>query len=274
MTVETKLVRYADDSRLQIYKYYEIKNNTGSESQGPKVINVVFIHGGAWRDPNNTCEDFDKIVEYWDGFNETQKSIKVYSIDYRLSQENGGPFPGSLHDVLKALNEIKKTFGTNNDDIIMIGHSVGCTFMTQILEYKDILKKLGQEKEASSYDIPTIRKVVFMDGIYNIKEMLNEYPAYDFFVKEEFETVENGIKFCNSVGTSSFPERYNDIEQIIILHSNQDELLSLKQPKKFIEWLENNNINVDKVIYGDFGEHNNVYQCEKVASLVYTNVLT
>lgn len=257
MVVEVSYIKYGNESVRQVIKRSNI-DNVNSSGNVPKVI--ILIHGGAWRDVNNTCNDFDKFVEKWD--NDGQ-NLLVYSIDYKVSSEQGGKFPQVVIEVLKALEIINNdiinnlNIGKNNYNVTLVGHSVGCTFITQIMEYENFysLNKLSI--------IEHINSLVFLEGIYDMKLLHEEYPDYDFFVIEEFENVESAIKECNNIGIDEKVIRYTTMDSIIIVHSHNDELLSLKQPQRMVEWLKNKcNVTNDKlnVHYGDFGLHNEVYE--------------
>lgn len=285
MVIQTEFLKYGNGLSRQIIKKYSISPTDNIGHSYLEKKRFILIHGGAWRDPNNTCADFDKFVEYWnqlvddDADRGNKHDIIIYSIDYQLSSDI--QFPVILIEVLKALEVINLDSFDNEDDceniqFCIVGHSVGSTFITQIFEYEKILNKSTGTMGSYKYKLPIINKAIFMDGIYNIQLMLEEYPQYDFFVNEEFGSVDNGIQLCNSVGKNDnmFPKAYKELKNIIILHSLNDELLSLKQPDNFKNWLEFNGVKkngkeIIDVIYDDFGEHNEVYQNENVAKILF-----
>lgn len=281
MPIHSTILKYATDSPRQVVKRYEItKPHLSVEGKNLPTHNFIMIHGGAWRDDNNTCADYDQFVEYFQKF--TQKDAKVgnilvYSIDYELSNKKLGRFPDVLIDVLKALDTIYKDaqgVATSECSFTIVGHSVGSTFITQILEFKNIFKSINLEQP--HFQLPNITKAVFLDGIFNIKLLLDEYPSYEFFVVDEFGTRENAIKNCNSVGVDNVRdtdviENYQKLDKILIVHSSKDELLSFKQPDDFIDWLDAIEVEKGKIerVYSDFGVHNDVYINEDVAKLIF-----
>lgn len=238
---------------------------------------LILIHGGAWRDPNNTCDDFDDFVSEWRKYSAIS-NFRVYSIDYKLSSEKNAQFPDLVLDILKAVNTIKVDFEEDSDEdsfeYILCGHSVGSTIITQILEFKDILKNDGLNFEI---EIPFFSKVILLDGIYNITLLLEEYPDYEFFITEHFGNSEKGKQSCNSISSGKKLSEeslggWYFLQKIIIVQSTKDELLSTKQSKNMEQWLRNYECNVDS-IYEDFGAHNNVYRNPKVAKLIYNYIV-
>lgn len=260
MTLTTALLAYGAASERQIIKKY----SRGNENQGhdkptlvhtPRKVGIIAIHGGAWRDPNNTCNDFDKFAEIWLGKNNGDV-VCVYSLDYKLSSEEGGMFPYIMDDIFKSMKIIKDDSAGDVDEFIICGHSVGCTFITQLLESNG-----GDDSKLN------ITKAVFLDGIYDIKNMLEEYPSYEFFVVEEFGDVSKAVKECNAITRGDgVPDVYKELREITVVHSLEDELLSVQQPTAFVEWLRHSGVCVETQ-YGHYGLHNDVYVNPAVAKL-------
>lgn len=200
---------------------------------------LVFIHGGAWRAVDNTMDDFDKWGEHLQDYD-------VFSLDYRLTPEF--QHPCQLEDVSNALKSLIKTV---DGPVTLCGHSVGATLICQMIE-------LGKFKQS-------IDSVILMDGIFSMKDLLNQYPEYEGFVLEEFGDLENTYKSMG-IDMNNGVEMYQNLE-IKIVHSNQDELLNWETSQHFIDWLGEGNIKV-KIIRGDFGLHNDVYQSMEVVDLI------
>lgn len=285
MTILTSIIKFGESElSRQIIKKYVI---TSSGQLNSNVINnryYILIHGGAWRDPNNTCSDFDRFATFFnDDFIKENEQIIFYSIDYELSNNKYGKFPRVLEGCLKCLNVIyedsKMYNKIDNKDVefCIVGHSVGSTLITQIIEHKNIFNLMNIRID--NLNLPIINKVIFLDGIYNINLLLEEYPDYEFFVVDEFGSKDIAIKYCNCISNNdndnircdNIIQLYDKLDKISIVHSLNDELLSLKQPNDFLNWLITNGVNKDKIekIYKNFGEHNNVYISKEVAKIVY-----
>lgn len=285
MTISTSILRYGNkDLSRQIIKKHVITSSGQLTSHINKERYYILIHGGAWRDPNNTCSDFDQFATLFNNaFIKENERIIFYSIDYELSNNKYGKFPEVLEECLKCLNVIHEDSKMNNQvetkdiEFCIVGHSVGSTLITQIIEYENIFNLMNIEID--NIILPKINKAIFLDGIYNIGLLLNEYPDYEFFVVDEFGSRDNAIKYCNCISNGNnhniryddIIQQYNKLDKILVVHSLTDELLSLKQPENFLNWLVKNGINRNKVenIYKNFGKHNNVYISEEVAKIIY-----
>lgn len=253
-----------------------IRKNSARNTENDKYNNkcLILIHGGAWRDINNTSDDFNDFVKYWREYSTIDNFI-VYSLDYKLSCEEGGHFPNLVLEILQAIHTVKKD--CEKDCVVyeytLCGHSVGSTIITQVLEYNDILDSEGIKFETT---LPAVNNVILLDGIYNIPLLVEEYPDYGGFVAEHFGSVDKAKLSCNSLssGRSLSKEsldRWNSVQQVVVIQSTKDELLSEKQSKDMEQWLYSIGCSVDSV-YDDFGMHNEVYRNSVVAKLVYNYI--
>ncbi|ANZ74311.1 BA75_01464T0 [Komagataella pastoris] len=196
----------------------------------------IFIHGGAWRDPSNTAADFDVFG------NELSKGgIICYSVDYRLSPEI--QHPEHLNDVLKALEFIHSEI--KDLPCCLSGHSVGATLVLQSLQHSLPLN---------------IKSVVLLDGIYDLPELLLEYPDYVSFITEAHKDRDwEAVTF----EAEELPQT-----NFFLVHSTADELLSPRQTELLVKKLKRKfHFSVSSVI-ADFGSHNSVYQDPEVRSLL------
>ncbi|KAI0977316.1 alpha/beta-hydrolase [Xylaria arbuscula] len=110
---------------------------------------VVYIHGGAWRDPRVTHEDFAPSID-WILKTAADDGIAIAgfaSIDYRLSphpefpqdpattpaaQFRGAQHPDHIDDVRAALVFLQQTYGFGAD-YLLLGHSAGGALAFQLL---------------------------------------------------------------------------------------------------------------------------------------------
>lgn len=87
-----------------------------------------------------------------------------------------------------------------------------------------------------------MKGLVCTDGIYDLVDMLEEYPSYDYFVKEAFGEEREVWRRESPAGWGLYSSSSGELEReralrFLILHSKQDELLSLRQSKLFVEHL-------------------------------------
>ncbi|SCV01090.1 LAME_0G13982g1_1 [Lachancea meyersii CBS 8951] len=224
-----------------------------SQDSGPHRA-IVFLHGGAWIDATNTPHDFDKLAEHLVRLNQSEPEFSLYAVEYRLSPEV--KHPAHLLDVIDNLAQLIRK--EQVDELNLFGHSVGATLVWQLLTCSPAL----------SSDLETIRSKVnrcyLADGIFSLVDMLKEYPTYDYFVSQAFTKVKD----------------YDDPEDLTlqissniklhILHSYEDELLSLRQSNYLCKVLQAHQ-QPYQTYYDVLGKHNDVYESLKVAEyIMYT----
>lgn len=252
--IETgSIINYGDHALQQIKFFRYLPENSRA---------IVLLHGGAWRDPNNTYDDFQELNQH---FNQhSVNDVNIIGINYRLSPEF--THPTHLYDVFLALQFIDKTVSPTS--ILMVGHSVGATLMLQLLNYVRIMK-LGGKNVAADFSgvLNKIDTMYFVDGIYDIPALIKEYgEGYKEFVTMAFgegHTLEGATQMglADFEGFAHFPKKF------VVVHSQQDELLSMQQPDIFVEFLQQNGVQAT-VVKGAWGKHEEVYRRVELAQLI------
>lgn len=211
---------------------------------------LVFIHGGAWIDVNNTPRDFESLCQ---DIIKLNCHCGLYGIEYRLSP--AVKHPTHLNDVFENLYRL--IIDKDLDQLQLIGHSVGATLAWQVATctLDDDKIKLVKFK---------LNAIWLVDGIYSIRELLKEYPSYDYFVQKAFADVPFEEPDQSII---RLPQKID----IRIVHSYGDELLSPRQSHHLIQILENNSksfhFHMDSL-----GSHNQVYSNAKLAQYIVNNV--
>lgn len=265
-----KIVFYGKEQlqRIRIFNYSESNDKT-----------LIVLHGGGWRDPRNSYNDFEDMANY---ILEEKKAtnINIIGIDYRLS-----PFikhPVHLIDVLTAFRYILENYKTGQ--LLIVGHSVGATLLLEILNYVEIIQTGLEQLETSEPLIEelqtlfdfilknlTFKTMYFLDGIYDVRALLEEYPSYDFFVKSAFVSTV-AIEEASQLSWKQHNEAFKiAVDKYEILHSLEDELLSLNQPKLFAKYLQDRKIECS-FRTGNWGEHEQVYRSQAVSEHVLQNM--
>ncbi|EGW32631.1 uncharacterized protein SPAPADRAFT_139632 [Spathaspora passalidarum NRRL Y-27907] len=248
----TNLIISYGEHRLQKVKVfnYDKKNEK----------TVIYLHGGGWRDPNNTFDDFQELVQAQLNLGIGQ-SCNFFSINYRLSPEVKHPM--HLIDVLSALKKIEEVYKVERTSIV--GHSIGATLMLQLLNSKEIIQRgLSYLQESNQEEVKSVGikfdHLVFLDGIYDVVSLLKEYPSYSVFVNEAFVS-KLAIADATQISIAkNLPfEFVHDKTQFIVIQSLQDELLSCRQTQLFVDYLTARGQPVT-VRFENFGEHEQVYR--------------
>ena len=114
-------LRYGADE-LQYGRLYLPHAAVTQTNSQTKAQLVVFIHGGCWLNAYdiNHSRAFSQAV--------AARGFAVWSLEYRRSGDEGGGWPGSMHDVLQGLSFVKNglsDFAVDNTNIVIAGHSAG-----------------------------------------------------------------------------------------------------------------------------------------------------
>lgn len=241
----TQVVRYGEDP-LQTLKAFNYN------PQNQKTL--IFIHGGAWRDPNNTYDDFGELID------QLPRNANYFSLNYRLSPKS--KHPDHLQDVINALKFLETHY--NLKRVLLVGHSVGATLILQMLTYKALLS----ENMISPLRIQ-LENLYFLDGIYDIVELLAEYPTYLLFVNEAFDS-ETG--YANATAVSRPAMNFDfDFGHILLLHSLDDELLSERQLDLFAHYLKQKGVDFEDR-RGHWGKHEEVYRRKEIAEVLKDSI--
>lgn len=223
-------------------------------------FSLIFVHGGAWRDPSNTFDDFLSLTST---LLQTQSAANynIIGINYRLSPEVKHPL--HLLDVVEALEMLRRDFGVK--ECLLLGHSVGATLLMQLVNASKILLLAGIDRDMKPS--VEIKGLIFVDGIYDMVDLIDEYgKPYEEFVLEAFPTKES---YANA---SQLSWNSNDIfdtgaAELVVVHSLEDELLSLRQTTGFVKFLDGHNL-LYKLHTGKWGAHEEVYRRKELAELV------
>lgn len=139
---------------------------TGSEP----VIFVIYLHGGAWTDADQDKLEGSALLEHLAASREVNGiKIACASLNYRLSLPNSQiQHPDHMHDVAEAIRFLKRNYDLSK--CLLVGHSAGATLAVQVFhEFRR--EVLG---------------MVLFNGIYDLPELVDEYPSYNSFVAAAF----------------------------------------------------------------------------------------
>ncbi len=196
------------------------------DGDGPHPV-VVFVHGGCW------LADFDLTMAANLSGELAKAGIASWTIEYRRIGNEGGAWPGTMHDMSAAvehLREIEKPYKLDLSRVVLMGHSAGGHL---VLWYaaKSNLKKTSEFYSGSTLDI---KGVVPLAAISNINTYRHEYDTQD----------------CNTAvpgllggEPEALPERVSQINPTQLLplkvpvrmvHGSADVLVPLRQSTAFM----------------------------------------
>jgi kynurenine formamidase len=176
-----------------------------------RLVDLCGQHGGAWRSGDKS--EHPTLIQ---GLCANPLGASVASLNYRLSPKEDTlkhvRHPAHEEDVIQAILFLVRRL--HPADLYLCGHSCGTYLALGAIHSSPVVASL-------------VRGVVCIDGIYDLAELVAEYPDYDGFVGAAFGP------------TASRPPAWDHSmfqqAKILLLHSRDDELLTLRQPKIFAE---------------------------------------
>ena len=202
---------------------------------------IVYVHGGAWRDPEVSASSFSKTQEKLLGSSVNERIAGYASINYRLSPYPSHPtdpsnpsdparnakHPDHINDVLKAILYLQETYHFE-DRYVLVGHSCGATLALQAA-----MKRYWGSQYESTFAlelnvVPPIA-IVGLEGIYDIPafvEYHDDQPVYKDFITNAF-----GVSGWDAVSPTNadFDDSWPDGRLVVLAHSPDDTLVELKQ---------------------------------------------
>ncbi|ESZ91525.1 hypothetical protein SBOR_8096 [Sclerotinia borealis F-4128] len=244
-------VKYAQEHDLQTLSIYwpkhpdddETLTNAISEptTKLSKKIWVIYIHGGAWRDPRVTSSSILPSINRLLSSSISSKIASFASINHRLSSHPSFPqnsssvpnhayrnakHPDHIQDVCSALSYLQSKYSIE-DRYLLVGHSSGATLAMQILMGREFLHSCGIPYESLSFKLP--RYVLGVAGIYDVRLLRDTYSAYNEFITRAYGPNE---RVWDEVSPARFPnfEEFGKSGKVLAFAtSSGDELVDEKQ---------------------------------------------
>ena len=133
---------------------------------GPHPVAVV-VHGGCWR----AEYDVTHIGSFSDGI--TSAGIATWTLEYRRIGDTGGGWPGTLLDVARGvdhLRKIAKEHPIDLDRVVAVGHSAG----GQLVLWLAARHKLPETSPLFSATPFPLAGIVSLAGVDDLKRALRE----------------------------------------------------------------------------------------------------
>ncbi|KAK1984345.1 Alpha/Beta hydrolase protein [Colletotrichum cereale] len=243
--------RYAADSELQKLGVWELPQ-TADNAAGYWVI---YLHGGAWRDPRKTLHGFERSIEeiVKTGGSVTKSEVRGFiSIDYRLSPHPSFPqdpavtppaelrcaqHPDHLRDVWSALAFLQREYDIR-DRYILIGHSAGATLAFQL--------PMGSVALGAAPP-PEVKMPAAFIGLAGIYELYNfnarHGENYTQFIVAAFgEDQESWNKVMPASFSGSFKDALPAHNLILLAWSPQDTLVDEPEIDAMVSKLERDGV--------------------------------
>ncbi|KAI2634537.1 alpha/beta-hydrolase [Xylaria nigripes] len=198
---------------------------------------VVYIHGGAWRDPRITHETFVPSIDQIISTSADDGMIAAFaSVDYRLSPHPEFPqdptttpadqyrharHPDHLDDLRSALVFLQRTYGFGSN-YLLVGHSAGATLAFQLLATSP-----PGPASAGLVQPALPAAIIGFGGVYDLTGINERFDgAYAPFLKGAFGEDPAGWDRASATGFSgNYAERWADGKLVLLGWSPDDSLV-------------------------------------------------
>ncbi|KAI5808710.1 Alpha/Beta hydrolase protein [Peziza echinospora] len=186
--------------------------NPSTTTTTPTPLWLIYIHGGAWRDPTTTLHTGHPLLTHLlTTLQPTHPTTPLHaaSLAYRLSpghhllpkNQETTAHPGHVQDIATALTYLSREHGLKS--CILIGHSAGACLAIQVLEYlypqdHSTRSSIGtgstnNSKNNSSNSGPDpsnididVKALILLSGIFSLPDLYLQYPSYKGFIEGAF----------------------------------------------------------------------------------------
>ncbi|KAI7189344.1 hypothetical protein KC363_g4987, partial [Hortaea werneckii] len=231
-------LRYSPHSALNTLDYYIPRRPSTAAHQ----LWIIYIHGGAWRDPDIDSTSFLQTQHLLCQSREIDQIAGFASINYRLSPYPSHPtspsdpadparnahHPDHLTDILDALRHLQDTFGFGTR-YLLVGHSCGATLAFQ-----------AAMMHLPSFPSPVTPPLALLavEGLYDLPALVSHHadsPIYQHLITNAFgpdPAVWAAASPAISLSSSSSSQQHQQHpgpQLIALAHSRQDELVEWAQ---------------------------------------------
>ncbi|KAF7865599.1 uncharacterized protein EAF02_010022 [Botrytis sinoallii] len=283
-------VKYAEEHDLQTLSIFtkqtrddKLLMGVGEPFTTPSKIWVIYIHGGAWRDPLETSSSFIPTMNSLVTSSVESKIASFASINYRLSSHPSFPqdsssipkheyrnakHPDHLKDICSALSYLQSKYSIE-DQYLLLGHSCGATLSMQISMGKEYLHSCGIPDEQLNFKLP--RYVLGVAGIYDLRLLRQTHPdpAYNQFLTQAFGSDEQLWDEVSPAKYSTFEEFEKSGKILAFATSPDDELVDEIQIDVMLRNLHGINGVVVKNLKNHLkGTHNKIWETGNLAHAI------
>ncbi|KAG6020911.1 hypothetical protein E4U41_002685 [Claviceps citrina] len=245
-----------------------------------RTLWVIYIHGGAWRDPLITSTSFTPTLKNLSAaWVQSRKApVAFASIGYSLSPYPHHPthpsrssdhsrnafHPKHISDVLEAISFLQQRAGFGNN-YILVGHSCGATLAFQAAMNP---ARWGLGSTAEDFVKPPCM-VLGLNGLYDMPDLVenpgapyDEYrPMYGQLTRNAFGSDRDLWKAISPVVVESWATEWPVGRRVMLVQGPEDDLVPYKQGERMRDSLLRSKTNklVVELIDGA-GEHDEIWQ--------------
>lgn len=234
-----KDIQYSDVSKLNTLELCFPRPTSNDRKQ----LWVIYIHGGAWQDPEIDASSFKQTQDLLLQSPEVEHIAGFASINYRLSPYPSHPrrpsnpsdparnarHPDHINDIFAAILHLQETFAFHNR-YVLVGHSCGATLALQVAMKRRWISNDGAASIVKPSVAPPLA-ILAVEGLLDLPALVryhSDEPVYRSFVTNAFgsnESIWKAVSPTQSDLTAAWP----DGRLVVIAHSHGDELVEWEQ---------------------------------------------
>ncbi|KAF2088926.1 alpha/beta-hydrolase, partial [Saccharata proteae CBS 121410] len=218
---------------------------------------IIYIHGGAWRDPAITSSSFEPALEKLLKSKKLKYIAGFASVNYRLSPypnhstnpsspsdpNRNAQHPAHVQDIAAAFKWLAQNYGVGfkGRQWIAVGHSCGATMALQLLKQPGVFADGNNaseviEGEGSSPVTPC--GIVGLAGLYDLPALAENHadePAYAEFLTAAFGPDPAVWEAESPKPEYLRPDSWPNGRVVVLAESPQDQLVEPEQTWNFAE---------------------------------------
>nr|POE71348.1 kynurenine formamidase [Quercus suber] len=240
-------IPYSDHSNLNTLDLWIPRPlPTSTSDPSDHQLWLIFIHGGAWRDPCITSASIRHTQEYLLAHQPATVSrlSAIASLNYRLSPNPAHPthpsdpadparnahHPDHITDVLAAVLHLQRTYGFGAR-YLLVGHSCGAMLAMQ-LAMKRYWGAQYEATDALELNVVPPRAVLGVEGLYDLPALVAAHarePMYRAFVTGAFGGDEEQWNAVSPAHAAFGNEEWEEGRLVVLAQSHEDELVEWEQ---------------------------------------------
>ncbi|KAK3315387.1 Alpha/Beta hydrolase protein [Apodospora peruviana] len=244
---------------------------------------LIYIHGGAWRDPEVSSSSFSTAAsqifcQIRASGSGSPKIAGLASLNYRLSPyphhptdpsppPSGPPDPARLakhpdhiSDVLTGLAFLQRLGAAADGEYILAGHSCGATLAFQAV--------MDPARWGLSTRIVKPTVLVGLNGLYHLAGFIAHPPdgyaglrdAYEEFTRAAFGDDESVWKEACPASATAWPSEWKEGKRVVLVESREDTLVPYNQLEGMREYLKSSSTALQVDEMGATGGHDEIWQ--------------
>jgi kynurenine formamidase len=237
-------IQYAEASELNTLSVTLLRKPMPNDTAR---LFLVYIHGGAWRDPAIPASSFAPTEKHL--LSNVTPAIQdkisgIASINYRLSPYPAHPtnpsnphdparnarHPDHINDVLAAILYLQEKYSFGNR-YVLIGHSCGATLALQVA-MKRFWGSQYDPTAALELNVEPPLAIIGVSGIYDVAGLVDDNAAQPAYRDLVVNAMGSGVKVWEEASpvNGDYEDGWQDGKLAVLVHSEDDELVAMKQP--------------------------------------------